>query len=503
MPKRLFARLAAVLLAFVPALVAVGLVAHYFRADLTAFCPAYDVDQYMYVVEARTFAVAGFSGGYYGSGGQTARLLRFGPHGAVHPLVYGGLARLLGGWNDWLVPALNMAFVALALLCLGRKLSLGRLACLTAFLCLFPQTLLYLPLSYQEAFQYAVALLLALGLGGYLLKAADGAASGRDTVWALGLVFLAGLTRPTWAVLFPALLWARARPGWPGLARALAGGGGLLAATYAAFSLFASPWHVASGPGMFQALARLDFGPLLHQTGGNLASLFNFRDNAVNTLNLLIIVGGTGLVALVSCLGKAGARRYAVAAFHVCNVLAPLALYVIVYNGTGYQLTRLLSAHFLLSFAVFLLVAPPGSVRWAAGPVLAACLGMLPMSLKSFVLFVRPAYDDYAGYARQINALRQEMASALLLSKDAPSPWLRTLAIVSGDEALPSLAVPDFYGVQVYAPSSLETPLKAGFVLLDAKAHALAAKANALTHAADTSRGTLYRNDVAFGFAGK
>ena len=503
MPKRFFARLAAVLLAFAPALIVMGLVAHYFHADLTAFCPAYDVDQYMYVVEARTFAAAGFSGGYYGSGGQTARLLRFGPHGAVHALVYGGMARLLGGWDDWLVPALNMAFVSLALLCLGRRLSLGRLACLTAFFCLFPQTLLYLPLSYQEAFQYAVALLLALGLGDYLLKAAAGVASGRDMAWALGLVFLAGLSRPTWAVLFPALLWARARPGWPGLAISLAGGGGLLAATYAAFSLFASPWHVASGPGMLQALARLDFDPLLRQAGGNLTSLLNFQDNAVNTLNLLIIVGGTGLVALVSCLGKAGARRYALAGFHVCNVLAPLALYVIAYNGTGYQLTRLLSAHFLLSFAVFLLVTPRGSVRWAAGPIFAACLGMLPISLKIFVIFARPAYDDYAGYARQIDALRQEMAPALLLSKDAPSPWLRTLAVVSGDEILPSLAVPDVYGVQVYAASSLDAPMHAGFVLLDARAHALAAKANALTRVADTAHGALYRNDVAFGFAGK
>lgn len=501
MPKRLLARLAAVLLAFAPALVAVGLVAHYFRADLTAFCPAYDVDQYMYVVEARTFAAAGFSGGYYGSGGQTAKLLRFGPHGAGHALVYGGLARLLGGWSDWLVPVLNMAFVSLALLCLGRKLSLGRLACLTAFFCLFPQTLLYLPLSYQEAFQYAVALLLALGLGGYLRKAADGVASGRDMAWALGLVFLAGLSRPTWAVLFPALLWARARPGWPGLAISLAGGGGLLAATYGAFSLFASPWHVASGPGMFQALARLDFAPLLHQAGGNLASLLNFQDNAVNTLNLLIIVGGTGLLAVVSCLAKP--RRYGQAAFHVCNVFGPLALYVVVYNGTGYQLTRLLSAHFLLSFAVFLLGAPAGAARLAAGPILAACLGMLPMSLKSFVIFVRPAYDDYAGYAGRIDDLRRDMAPALLLSKDAPSPWLRTLAIVSGDEPVPSLAVPDFYGVQVYAASSLDTPLKAGFVLLDAKAHALAAQANVLTHLADTAHGALYRNDVAFGFAGK
>ncbi|QAZ69611.1 hypothetical protein [Solidesulfovibrio carbinolicus] len=501
MQKRLLARLAAVLLAFVPALVAMGLVAHYFQADLTAFCPAYDVDQYMYVVEARTFAAAGFSGGYYGSGGQTAKLLRFGPHGAVHALVYGGLAKLLGGWRDWLVPVLNLAFVTLALLGLGRKLSLGRFACLTAFFCLFPQTLLYLPLSYQEAFQYAVALLLALGLSGYLLKAAAGAASGRDMAWALGLVFLAGLSRPTWAVLFPALLWARAKPGWRGLAWSLAGGGGLLAATYGAFSLFASPWHVASGPGMLQALARLDFGPLLHQAGGNLASLLNFQDNAVNTLNLLIIAGGTGLLAAVSCLGKP--RRFGLAAFHVCNVFGPLALYVVAYNGTGYQLTRLLSAHFLLSFAMFLLGAPAGAARWAAGPILAACLGMLPMSLKSFVIFVRPAYDDYAGYARRIDALRRDMAPALLLSKDAPSPWLRTLAVVSGDETLPSLAAPDCYGVQVYVPSSLDAPLRAGFVLLDAKAHALAAKANALTHVADTAHGALYRNDVAFGFAGK
>lgn len=503
MTKHFLSRTAALLLSLVPGLATVWLILHYFNTDLMAFFPAYDVDQYMYAAEARTFAEAGFGGGYYGSGGATARFLRFGPHGAAYPLLYGGAAWLLGGWRDWLAPFFNLVCVTTSLAYVATAMSLGRFACLIAFVCLFPLTMQYMPLSYQEGLQFAVALALAAQAAAYFGRLEAGTCRKRDVAKMLCVTFLATFTRPTWAVLFPALCFARREKGVLSAVYSLALGGVLLVAGYGFFTLFASPWHITSGPSLVQGFLRLDFSPLTRLAGANLASLLNFRDNALHTLELLLIMGGSGLMILLACCKRDGARSLGLAVFHACNVFAPLVVYVTAYNGTGYQLTRLVSAHFLLSFALHLLTAPPGAAKLVVAPVLSVCLGLFPMSLKKFVLFTQPAYVDSAGYRERVETLRREIAPHLLLTEKVGAPWLRTLAVGVPDAPVTSLAAPPFYGIQVYDDNALSTVMPVGFALLDKAAHDKASRFNALTPIVETAYGVLYRNDAAFGSGAK
>lgn len=492
--------LAAVLLAAVPAVATLWLVQHSFDSSLTAFCPAYDVDQYMYVREARTFAAVGFDSGFYGSNGQVARIGRFGPHGPAYAVVYGGLARLFGGWQDWLAPALNLGLVSLALLAVGRRLPLGRFAAIVGLVLLFPSTLLYLPLSYQEAPQYAVALLLALGLARLVAPAGDEPRD-RGRVWGVLVgVLLASLTRPTWAVLFPAVVYCATPGRWRDIPIAAALGGGLLVGAYALFSLGASPWNVQAGSTVLLSLLHGDPGPLLARLVGNVQSLLNFTDNAHHSLELAIMLGGT-ILAMVLGRGRTSLAARRAAALHLCNMFVPFLVYIVVYNGSGYQLNRLLSAHFLLGMTLALLVAPTGTGRLVLAPVLAGCLALLPAALGQYTVFVRPAYDDYFGWRGRIDALALALDPALQLARNAPSPWLRTLIVQEEDVIVPSLAALPEYGIQVYSRGGLDTPFRAGFALLDAAGYATARRATPLTPLATTPRGVLYRNDAAFGFA--
>lgn len=489
-------------LAFIPLGASLLLLRYFFDADIRNFIPAYDIDQYYYVREARTFAAAAFDGGYYGSNGLTAMIGRYGPHGLAYPLVYGGLASLLGGWRDWLAPALNLAFVTAALLCMAARLSLGRQGALACLFVVFSPILIYLPLGYQEAPQCALALALAGPLAA-LVGAPKAKPAGKGLLlWTLAAIFAASLTRPTWAVLFPAAVFCAGQGRPRDAFWALGLGAGLLAAAYAAFSLTASPWDVQAGVSLLASLLRGDPGPLLSRLGPNLASLLNFTDNRHHSLNLLVMLGGAGLAALPALAGAGQARRR-LAGLHACNMLLPCLAYVTIYNGTGYQLTRLLSAHFLLSLALVLRTAPPGAARLAFGPVLAACLGLLPASLGHYALFVRPAYDDYRGDGARIAALAREIDPILRLGEAAGQPWRRTLGAMHDNVVVPALAAPGAYGIQVYSPKGLLLPLRAGFVLLSPEEGAVAGRRTPLTPLLATPYGILYRNDEAFGLTAR
>ncbi len=498
--KNIAIMLARIFLAAVPAIVTIWLVQYYFNSDLRAFFPAYDADQCMYIREAKTFAAAGFDGGYYGLNGQTAKVGRFGPHGAAYPILYGGLARLFGGWQDWLAPVFNLGFVSLALLILGRRLSLSRLAGIVAFIVTFSSSMIYLPLSYQEALQYAVAMVLALVFSLFFNRLEKGSSARWRNWGALGVVLLASLTRPTWAVLFPAAVYC----GTPGRRRdilyAAVLGGGLLFFAYALFAMTATPWNVPTGPGVLIALLHGDLDPLISPLVANMTSLLDFTNNANSTLGLAIMLGGT-LLAMAIGKGMESEFQRRNVAIHLCNMFFPVAIYIAIYAGTGNQLNRLISAHFLLSLTLAMLVAPRRAGRLVLGPVLAGCLAMLPATLASYTAYVRPAYDDYLGWRDRIDGLGPDLSRVLQVAANAPSPWLRTLIVYGDDAALAYLAAPAEFGIQGYDLRGLETPFRAGFALLDPAGYAAASQKMPLTPLAKTPHGVLYRNDVAFGFA--
>lgn len=490
-------------LAVAPALLALFLLGRYFGAGLPDFTAAADFDQYIYTREAATFAAVGFDGGYYGGDGHTARIGRFGPHGAAYAVVYGGLARLFGGWRDWLAPAVNMGLLTLALLACAPGMGLTAFAGLALGLTFFPPLVILLPTAYQDAPQCALGLVLALALAGLAGRGIGGAGeerTSRPRFWGTaGLVLAASLTRPTWAVLFPAVFFCATPGRWRDAARSLVLGGAAMALAYGLFSLTAAPWTASLGQEPATALG--GGGPLAVAAtlGRNLRSLADFTDNRYHALVLFLMLGGTGLALLV----PAGSRlvRLRLAAVHLCNMAAPLLLYVALYNGSGRHLSRLLAAHFVLTLALCARTLPQGSRSLVLAPVLAGCLALFPATLGQYALFLRPSYDDYLGLGPRIAAQAQAMNPALRLSLKAASPWLRTLAMPAPDPAIVFLAAPAGYGVQLHGPGGFDAPLRAGFALLDPASFALAARATPLTALATTPQGTLYRNDAAFGFA--
>lgn len=486
------------MLAAVPALFAVFLLGRCIGADIISFSPAYDFDQYIYTREAATFATAGCDGGYYGGDGKHAKIGRFGPHGAAYAVVYGGLGKLCGGWQDWLSPTYNMIFVTLALAACARGLPLRVVAALAGCLAIFPPLLLHMPTAYQEAGQCALGLVLGAALAGL---AREGAGTSRRRFWTtMGLVLAAALTRPTWAVLFPAVIFcARPAKRWRDAALSLVYGGLALVVAYGLFSLTAAPWFASPGTNPGSAVLHGGVGAICDILGHNLRSLFAFSDNRYHSLVLFCMLGAVGL-ALVVPAGNRGARLRAVAV-HLCNMGAPLFAYVAIYNGTGRHLVRLLAAHFVLSLGYAVKSLPPRSRTVVLAWTFGACLALFPATLAQYALFIRPAYDDYAGYGARLAAQAAAMDPALTLSLKAASPWLRTLALPAGDPAVPFLAAPPAYGVQLYDPSGLDAPLRPGFALLDAAGYARVSRHTPLTPVGQTPCGTLYRNDVAFGFA--
>lgn len=492
-------RLAVVaVLSAAPALVGLFLLTRLIGANVGDFQPAYDFDQYLYTREASTFAAAGFSGGYYGGNGHTARIGRFGPHGAAYAVVYGGLAKLCGGWQNWLAPTFNMVLLTLALLGSARGLSLGTFAFLSLCLTLFPPLVVLLPTAYQDAAQCALGLVLGGALAG-LVRQGDTAV--RRRFWlVLGLVLAATLTRPTWAVLFPAVFFCAGSGRWRDSWRALLWGGLCLAAGYGLFSLTAAPWTASPGTNPGSAVLSggvLDRLPLFLN---NLRNLTNFADNRYHTLVLLLMLSATGMAMIVTAGGKRA--RLCALAVHLCNMGAPLLAYVALYNGSGRHLSRLLAAHFVLSLTYAVKTLSPRSRTTVLAWTTAAGLALLPMTLThQYALFVRPAYDDFRGFAPRIAAQAAAMNPTLSLSLGASSPWLRTLAVPAARPVVAYLAAPPAYGIELYDIPVLKQPLRAGFVLLPPAAAALASRHTPLTAVAETPAGTLYRNDVAFGFA--
>ncbi len=486
--------LAAAALASAPALLALFLVGRCFGVDLVAFCPAYDPDQFFYTREAATFAAAGFDGGYYGGDGRKAVLGRFGAHGAAYPVVYGLAAKAFGGWEDWLAPACNMVLVALALMVCARRLPLPVFAALAACLTFFPPMVFYLPTAYQDAPQMALGLVLGLALAGLA------AAPSRRRLWGvLAGVFLASLTRPTWAVLFPAALFLAGPAGIKQAVRAAVLGGVCLAAAYAAFSLTASPWVAVAGTNPVSSLVSGGPAAALPLLAANLRTLFDFSANRHHTLVLLLMASAVALALAAPAGGRQAWLKGL--ALHACNFLAPFCLYVAIYNGSGRHLTRLLAAHGALSLAYAAAGLPGRSRSLALAPVLAGGLALFPATVAEFSLYIRPAYDGVAAYRDRLAAQAAAMDPALSLSLGAASPWLRTLAVPLRNMAVPYLAAPPAYGVEIYGPQGLDAPLAPGFALLGPKEHAQAAGRTPLTPVAETPEGTLYRNDAAFGFA--
>ena len=196
-----------VLAACAPSLLTLALVAGFWKAGPGDFTTLWN-DETVYWNEAAVFRRAGFNGGYITVNEKPAQasFSRFGPHGPAFAVLYGFLGRLTG-WRSYSPYLIHLFLIPL---CAGSWLWVTRhhphrwaAALLVAG---FWPLLYYLPSSMQDPLHFGIACLFAALVESRLTPA-----------WrvALGtiLMVVACLTRPTWALAIPALLWGR-EPGW-------------------------------------------------------------------------------------------------------------------------------------------------------------------------------------------------------------------------------------------------------------------------------------------------
>lgn len=152
-----------VVVALMPAIIMLVLLAGVAGVATSALAPLLN-DEYWHWHQIRTFAVTGFSGGYYTWNENPAALsfIHFGFWGPGFPLLYGSVARLVG-WETSSALWYNLVAVtgALMLFCGVNRLSYRQLGLTAAVVATFWPLYHYLPTTMQTALHIAIAIAMA------------------------------------------------------------------------------------------------------------------------------------------------------------------------------------------------------------------------------------------------------------------------------------------------------------------------------------------------------
>ncbi|MEU7748864.1 hypothetical protein [Nonomuraea sp. NPDC049158] len=347
-------------IAISPALVTAFLVRYYFNVGLLGFTPSWS-DEIDYWHQVATFRAVGFAGGFYGVDEAQAKLsfLHFGSHGPAFPMLMAGISAV-AGWRPFSGPLINMGLMAAAIfgyLALSRA-GWVRTALTGALVLTFWPVMLYLSSTMQETVQQALAIVLA---GVFVLLIRRDPRASR-TVFAAGIVLLAlaGLLRPTWALLFLPLFFLRGtmlsgrQLVWAALKA--------VPAVAAAFGL----WVAASTPfpGFFSQVTELTARSPL---AGTKLLILHIWTNAKGFVGgewlelglraalLAIVVSAAVLVVRHLRRSTAGHHEdLAAGAFHLLNLVPMLVMVVVVYDVSDWRDSRVLAPHVLLSALVAL-----------------------------------------------------------------------------------------------------------------------------------------------------
>lgn len=201
--RQWFYMVVAMLVSLTPLWVGAGLLAIRHNTALTSLSPTFN-DEIYYWHQVSTFREAGFEGGYYTVNEVPARLefSRFYAWGAFVPAVYGILS-LPFDWQPNTLNLLNMGLitVSVALMIALTRPKIPVLLVLGVVLGTFVPLVLYGVSSMSEPLHFS----LAIGLGAVFARLLQGKPVHRGVV--TGVLFVAIMLRPTWAILLFPLWW--------------------------------------------------------------------------------------------------------------------------------------------------------------------------------------------------------------------------------------------------------------------------------------------------------
>ncbi len=414
--------------------------------------------------ETRSFVTHGLDSGYYTYSELLAPLpiVRFGTHGPVYPLLYGGAGKLVG-WGPYSGPVFNAVLLGLALLAfvaLARPDRRQSLVMLGLLVVCWP-LLLFIPSTMQESLHQSVALVLAGLFSGHVSHRR------RHAVLALTLIAVIAVSRPTWGfLLLPFALLARPDARRVRVSVACLVGCALL---FLIGRLVSPPypyWFIAD------FFAKLPHQPLpaladwLYHLGSNLSRWTQPASDlplvVVQRFQVLLLLGVAGWIAYRRwrTLGDELTDDDLEALLHVLNLGLPLAFVMGIYDTYFLRDYRFLAPHMLLSLFVFV-------ARRRFGPVGATVLIFLlatPWFHTTYQELHRRHFADEAALMRPLEA---GLAEHVVHGKDAP-PWCNSL--IAPIDLFPFLkTVPSGIGVSVTMGwREVRRPFKSRYLLLGA-----------------------------------
>lgn len=476
---------AAIFVGILPVAVVIAMAAWLFGASPARAIP-YVGDEVAYWLQIASFQTAGFDGGYATIEEQISQVsfLHFGPHGPPYAVLFGTIARVVG-WNYWSGPAFSAVFLVMAIAAWVLS-ARPPLVAASLFMATFWPLLLALPNTMEESLHGALACAIAALL--VRLPSEETEADRRISVALLGLVIVASLIRPLWALLaIP--LWGRwGRPGqwkfWAGT-----GAGVVFAASmYLLYTRLASPYRGPSGGVLLAILSQpLTVLPnVLQRLVAQVEAWFAWRDRWFEILFRYELVA-LGLAAVVLAMTQRDPRdrlRLAWAASMSAFVLLSVLTFIDIGSWRDY---RMVTPIVLLLWLLIASVRP--RVLWVA---IAIHLVVSPIGVRTFVDFQEPRFDKDRRPA--IDAFASDVRGVLAYDKSLP-PWGNSMLVHVDAYQYPLLGLPKGMGVSAAIEwDKVAVPFKSRYLLLrPADVDALTAVVR-MRKLRDTSLGALYEN---------
>lgn len=465
------------LAACAPSLLTLALVAAFWQAGPDDFTTLWN-DETVYWNEAAVFLRAGFEGGYITVNEKpaAAAFSRFGPHGPAFAVMYGFIGRV-AGWRSYSPYLIHLALIPL---CAGAWLWVMRhhrhkwaAALLVAG---FWPMLYYLPSGMQDPLHFGIAFLLAALVESRL-------ALPRRVALGSAIIAVACVTRPTWALAIPALMWGRT-PGWRRRVLSFPLSAAVFVAAFVVVTRMAAPYPLTSWITAAAADLRTGAIELLHAGVNGLAAFVVPHRSWIITLLRIELVGVLVVGAFLWRREPAHRWRLEFTALMLLPVLAAMFPAGDIESGREFHI---LAPHLLAA----LLVLGGAGGTWLTVPALVN-LALVPTVLPTYV-------NDHDGRFVGTTAIRQfsdAVQNVVVFDATAKSGWENTILMHADSLQPPLLGLP--HGVAISFVLDWEDqsmPPRSRYLLLRERDEPQVRPRATLTKIADTPIGGIYRNE--------
>lgn len=468
----------------------------YLNTSLTAFSPFIN-DEVINWHMVETFQQTGFAGGYYTKYEvpAPAEFTHFYTWGPVHPMIYGGLATLTG-WESYTPVLINITLLTLALglFMMVIRPKTGQIILIGLAMLTFWPVWLYTTSGFQESFQQAIGIGLAIIFILALNKRQH--LTNRAVLAGSGFILFATMARLTWGIAIPLLFWLIA-PGiqrfrqhrrryWVAMGIVVLVGMVLVALVFTSMS---APYE---GSRLYQIFYNRSFSALADNINLNLSRLFDGPALMVALRIQMIVLAVAVLLAYP--IGRWWQRRYkdyapvemADVIFSVVMLASVFVFAFLFYIFEGWRDYRVIAPHLLVVLLVLI-----GRKRYAlAGLVILSNIllfGTFRETLKD------ERINNFTTDQTITAEFEEQIAGVLVYDSGAESAWCNT--VLTGIVVYPLMGVPPGIGISFHNGEidNLTYPLKSRYILADKQIDSILDTLN-VTFLTSTNRGDLYLN---------